>query len=248
MTAIGLDGQFYNSSATSGGHRMAAQCQACVVGVPLIKTLVGSATDPMGACIDCGSLTCGHHGYRAAKGKFRCIQCDVALQAGSAGWNAWLGAGGDHSDKGTAGTPTARPEDLEAQLRALLPGGVTEVVDSFDSWAAQHPIYRQLIELILEALDSMLNRLNEVRAGAEVLWVDTNDPEFADEFAAFWARMDARGKRLLAAALVMALVMNLPRWSLPVVLQRIAKVAGIEFRDQFPEPGHEIPFEPYRYR
>lgn len=82
---------------------MAADCQACLVGVPLIWTPIGTPDNPIGACSMCGSMTCGQHGHRDGSGKFLCIQCDVNLQAGSAG----VGAAVVSSLTGTA--PSRRP-------------------------------------------------------------------------------------------------------------------------------------------
>jgi hypothetical protein len=57
--------------------------------VPQIGTRVGKADNPIGACVNCGCLTCDEHGYWDPKPAFVCIQCDAALQAGCAGWVAW---------------------------------------------------------------------------------------------------------------------------------------------------------------
>ena len=65
---------------------MTADCQACLVGAPQIGTPVGKPDDPIGACVSCGSLTCGQHGTRDPKPALLCIQCDDALQAGCIGW------------------------------------------------------------------------------------------------------------------------------------------------------------------
>jgi len=233
------------------GLGVAGRCQACRVGVPLIRTQVGKADEPMGVCANCSSLTCGHHGYRAPKPEFLCIQCDVALQAGSAGWNKWL-ASGSHVAAGPPGGATDEDDVVGAALRALVPGGWSAAVTSFEVWASQHPVYAVLIELVRQDLDNMLQRLNGVQPGAtwppSVREGVTADPEMASQFALFWAGIDERGRRLLAAALVMALVMNLALWSLPPILSRIANVAGISFRDEFPDPGHEIPYEDFRYQ
>jgi hypothetical protein len=223
-----------------------SRCQACRVGVPLIGTRVGNADDPFGVCVNCGSMTCGHHGYRTPKPRLLCIQCDVSLQAGSAGWNDWL-INGPSSQSPTSSTQY----DIADQLRSLLPDGLDSLIESFEQWAAQRPVYARLIELVLQDLNGMLMRLGEVRPGADWPVVQASverDPELARQFADFWARIDDNGRRLLAAAFVMARVMNLPRWSLPPVLARIATVSSIDFRDGFPEPGHEIPFEENRYR
>jgi hypothetical protein len=39
---------------------------------------------------------------------------------------------------------------------------------------------------------------------------------------------------------VLALVMNLPAWSLPPQLRSIAQIAEISFRGDFPDPGERI--------
>lgn len=112
---------------------MTADCQACLVGVPQIRTPVGKPDDPIGACLNCGSLTCGEHGHRDPKPAFLCIECDSNLQAGSAGWVAWqlqqsgqaAQPSGGGSSAGVSGAGGASPSAARAAaaLQELLPAG-----------------------------------------------------------------------------------------------------------------------------
>jgi hypothetical protein len=244
---------------------MAADCQACLVGVPRIKTPAGKPDNPIGACTMCGSLTCGEHGHRDPKGKFLCIQCDVNLQAGSAGWKSWriaIASGAVSQPSGTR-TPTAAvgltpssPFQAAAALADLVAEDSVAMVASFAEWAARRPFYAQLIQLIEPDLDWIVSRLDQAAEQASKQALGRTRPGFggvdpaitATDFATFWHQLDRNGRYLLAAAMVLALVMNLPLSSLAPPLQSIAQIAQIRLRDNFPQPGHEIPYEQERYR
>ena len=241
---------------------MTADCQACLVGVPQIGTPVGKPDDPIGACVSCGSLTCGQHGTRDPSRPFLCIQCDDALQAGCIGWLEWRlegTKGSDYQAYGRAGKSDITADSAADALRALLPEGWDAPVTSFEDWAERRPYYGRLIELILKQLDAMVGDLESVARGMDYsIRQGTYPPDrvsraggiSAGAFAAFWLRLDKDSKRLLAASLVLALVMNLPLWSLPLPLRSIAELADMQsrFRDDFPPPGQHIPFDEDRYR
>lgn len=248
---------------------MNANCLACLVGVPYIGTPAGKADDPIGVCVSCGSLVCGQHGHRDPKPAFVCIQCDVALQAGSAGWWAWrrLGAAGPGPQVPGAAPDPGDDRDADAQiaadaLAALLPAGWGALVTSFEEWAERRPSYSRLIDLIQLDLDRVVRHLDQTtedihgqegmgvrrrsRAGYEAA---PRFDAFAEEaLASLWVRLNRDERRLIAAALVLALVMNLPASSLPPVIRAIGDFGGIRFREQFPPPGQTIPFEDTRYR
>jgi hypothetical protein len=240
---------------------MAADCQACMVGVPLIKTPAGKPDSPIGACTMCGSLTCGQHGHRDSKGKFLCIQCDVNLQAGSGAWTQWrldvitgavLQPPGTQAPTSAYGLNPGTHFAAAAALAALVPEESVVLVSSFAEWAARRPFYGQLIRLIMQDLDGIVSQLNQ----AAQLTPEQAAPQLggvapeitADGFAAFWVRLNRDGRRLLGAALMLALVMNLPTSSLAPPLQSIAQIARIPLRDDFPPPGKVIPFEQGWYR
>lgn len=247
---------------------MTADCQACLVGVPLIKTPAGKPDNPIGACVKCGSLTCGEHGNRAPKPAFVCIQCDAALQAGSVGWMAWQKArAAGSAPQAPGGSTTQGPRSTgqgdaiqadadraAAALQRLLPEGWDAFVTNFEEWAEQVPEFFRLIVLIRDDLDNIVQRLGEAARHAkpsrDLPGVRSGRIDYISqrEFAALWWRLDEDGRRLLAAALLLALVMNLPIWSLPPQLQSIAEIANISFRDDFPPRGELIPFEQSRYR
>ena len=237
---------------------MTAQCQACVLSIPLIQTGVGNAREPMGVCVKCHCLACGHHGHRDRSGSYLCIQCDSHLQASSATWNSWvLGEGSGPSGGGQA-TPFV-PDgggELGAELRSAfaVPALVPLVVDGIDDWLARRPQYRVLIDLIRQDLDRMVAWLDEIAENVDATprGRSPSAPRPGEvrrrEFVELWRRMDGRGRYLLAAALLVAQIMNLPAWSLPAALRDIAEIAGIILREEFPIELGEIPFEEYRYR
>jgi hypothetical protein len=248
------------------GVTMTADCQACLVGVPQIGTPAGKPDNPIGACKNCGSLTCGEHGHRDPAPAFLCIECDVALQAGCAGWIAWqlqqsgqaAQPPGGGSSSGTSGADAAAARAADA-LRQLLPEGFGGLVTSFAEWARRRPGYDLLIRLMRQDLENMVRRLDQAvsqYAGAVAYGDEVAETVGAGrpggispgEFSTLWRRLDGDGRQLLAAALVLALVMNLPAWSLPPQLRSIAQIAGIQFREDFPPRGERIPFEEPNYR
>ncbi|HEX6453193.1 MAG TPA: hypothetical protein VF060_27500 [Trebonia sp.] len=151
---------------------------------------------------------------------------------------------GEHADAVVAATA----------VQALLPEGWDALVTSFEEWAGRRPGYGRLIKLIRQDLDNMVLWLDQMAGNR----IRLGDPPLAAPrragtmspygFAAFWLRLRMDEKRLIAAALVLAQVMNLPIWSLPPVLREIANFGDIRLRKEFPTPGHEIPFEEYNYR
>jgi hypothetical protein len=208
----------------------------------------------MGLCAKCSSLTCGQHGHRDPAPSFLCIQCDSTLQAGSAGWIGWLRRSGSSSSRGTGGAGTGSggqgDDALAAVLRDLTGASRASTFSSLDDWMRRRPGYERLIELVLQDIENMLSRFARVADG-DGLIVRVETPEDGAELARFailWRDLDDDGRRLLAAAFVVAQVMNLPRSSLPPVLQSIARITGVPLREEFPEPGQEIPFEEFRYR
>ena len=225
--------------------------------------------------MNCGSLTCGEHGHRDPKPAFLCIECDVALQAGCSGWIAWQlrqsgqaaqpSGTGSSSGISEAGGASAGATRAAAALQELLPEGFGGLITSFDEWAGRRPYYGRLIELASLDLENTAVRLDEAARGYtdETAWVsrgvaidESAEPVDAGrpgeispgDFSALWQQLNLSGKGLLAAALATALVMNLPIWSLPPQLRSIGQIAGISFRDDFPPPGKQIPFDAARYR
>jgi hypothetical protein len=245
------------------GGTMTADCQACLVGVPQIGTPAGKPDNPIGACLNCGSLTCGEHGHRDPKPAFLCIECDVSLQAGCAGWIAWQrlqsgqaaqpSGGGSSSGGSGAGGTSPSAARAAAALQELLPAGFGGLVTSFEEWAERRPEYRLLISLMHQDLQNIVRRLDQasrrdVGAAGQTLATGRPGEISPGDFSALWRQLDPNGRQLLAAALVLALVMNLPAWSLPPQLRSIAQIAGISFRQDFPAPGKKIPFDESRYR
>jgi hypothetical protein len=103
---------------------------------------------------------------------------------------------------------------------------------------------------MVRRLDAAAGRItSQVSAPDDVRGAERISPA---AFASLWRQLDRDGRRLLAAALVLILVMNLPIWSLSPPLRSIAEIAeadgGIRFRTDFPPRGMEIPFDENRYR
>src|ERR1019366_7087489 len=81
-----------NQSRTGG--RASATCLLHLYKIPLLDSPIGTPGSPAGLCQICGSLSCGRHGVRTSRAAFFCMLCDELVQVSSAGWDAWLSAGG----------------------------------------------------------------------------------------------------------------------------------------------------------
>ena len=79
-----------------------ARCQACTSTIATLPRPLGKTDEPLGSCISCHSLTCGHHGQRDLnKAHFMCVECDQTLLSAS----AVVSSGGAASDaSATSGT------------------------------------------------------------------------------------------------------------------------------------------------
>lgn len=116
---------------------MAARCQACEIGVKTLPNGTGVKGRPFGACSNCDSFTCGHHGHRDGNvPEFMCVECDPSLLAASAAVATGTAIGVTPPDQG--GT---RVQAMLAGYRAhTLPFEVW-VVRSPDDFLRRRPGY-----------------------------------------------------------------------------------------------------------
>jgi hypothetical protein len=62
-----------------------AACEACVVNIGTLQNPVGTLGDPFGACNNCSSFCCGHHGTRDKNvPEMICVECDDDVVLASA--------------------------------------------------------------------------------------------------------------------------------------------------------------------
>jgi len=184
-----------------------------------------------------------------------CIQCDVALQGASAGWITWRLRGAT-----TAPPRVDDPDDAQADLLDDLPGLLSGPqraglqVRSVQEWMSRRRAYVQLLELVSQDLENLLERLQRAvhdtrRASMREFTAYPSARSSPDvDLVRLWDAFNEDARELIAVALALALIMNLPRWSLPDVLGGFADLAQVQFREDFPEPGQTVPVEEYRYR
>lgn len=220
---------------------MAADCWFCRKAVPAVRNTLGMLGNPLGLCVKCNSLCCGHHGHRSGSPAFLCIVCDSSLQSASAAWKAWVNSGGLTTLRFGAVAPVFQGDPagsrLAAALVSLFPPGsrlASELVDSLDEWRRSRSGYGllaevigQLAERLMEMLDAQA--LTEQQAPG---WPPDDEPRPAagadfgpGEVAAFWRSLDLEGRRLVAAAIVLIRLLQVDLADLPAPLRAVARFA-----------------------
>ena len=162
-------------------------CEACQVGVPLVNTGVGAQDEPIGACVGCGSLACGRHGVRMSTPAFRCIECEVTLQAAcganGADWDDWYSRQHDEDedeDEGFTSSSASRMtrrispsglQDLgivtlarEAQTVFLAPFSSAQdlravQIPTVQAWIEQRPDYQRFFNSLTDRWQNVEARL-----------------------------------------------------------------------------------------
>lgn len=175
---------------------MASDCQACVAGIGSIPqpALQSNRNDPLGACWDCSSFACAHHGQRdGTKAQFWCVECDRQLLVASA------------SGTGQSGATQAARQSIHAgemmfdYLR----------FESMEDVGRRRPAYRQ--QLIPEVERWRLDT-NDIRRV---------DPDLADAIESLSPRMDAY--RFLVLAGLIGLRLEIREDRMPEYLWHIQK-------------------------
>jgi len=116
---------------------MTAKCWGCAVGAGAIPGASFTRGDPVGCCIFCHALMCGHHGDRdPGPPRFECVLCTPALLVASAA----------AMSRQAANSPDERNALLE-----LEGFGRTDVESSrvryrsVDDFGVAHPRYRSIL-------------------------------------------------------------------------------------------------------
>lgn len=175
---------------------MASDCQACIAGIGSIPqpALPGNRNIAIGACWNCSSFACAHHGQRdPSKAQFWCVECDRHLLVASA-----LGAG--QSDAAQAARPSAQTSRMSFDdLR----------FESMEDVQRRRPAYRE--RLIPEVEQWTLDKSDLRRA----------DPGLADAIESLSPRADAY--RFLVLAGLIGLRLEIPEDRMPEYLWHIQK-------------------------
>jgi hypothetical protein len=99
-----------------------------------------------------------------------------------------------------------------------------------------------LIALELRNVATRLDDLVERRMAGE-LFLPLDWPLLA-EFIAWWSSVDDQRKELFAASVALSQIMNLPKFTLPPSVVRIAELAYLPLADGFPDFLRSIPAAP----
>jgi hypothetical protein len=239
---------------------MSATCLLDLYKIPLLDSPIGIPGSPVGLCQKCSSLSCGWHGVRTSRGKFLCILCDLLVQASSAGWKAWLSAGGlstlpieNGVVPGARGGAPAGASDDEAAIdlaRALASLFSTAVgapspliVATLDQWLAERPSYQKSMAALKGSADWAVQEINnmfQVGSQAVVSGPARTSPGGSqsslgyydsDSVRSLWARLGQEDRRLMATAVLLILVLDLSPDTLPPPVADIATALSGRLRD-----------------
>jgi hypothetical protein len=219
----------------------------------------------VGLCQKCNSLSCGWHGARAEDPAFFCIVCDGTKLFASVGWEAFTKEGGLKRLKlppirrvpGARGGPATEASDDEAArelARALAAVFSTAdgypspfLVASLQQWFDERPSYRKFMDPLIQSSDWAVREINRyltASARAGLPNPDAMAPGIAQRYSghygigairSLWGRLDVDRRRLLAAAALLMVTLEIPEYLTPPPVADIAAVIGgilVRDRDQ----------------
>lgn len=212
-------------------------CLLCLYRIPLLNAPMGKPGDPVGLCKKCSSMSCGWHGARTPR-EFICIICDINGLLASAGWGKWEAEGGldrlrEQLGSGSRGAPSddVHGDDAVALARALAalfstadgdPG--VGVVATLKQWFAERPHYDQFRSALDEAVAWAIGIINQ--------WFGTMAaPGPGEGVRSLWNGLSEDGRRLLAAAVLLILALDLELDTLPPPVVDVAQQLGTRLRD-----------------
>jgi hypothetical protein len=229
-----------------------SSCLFCQFKMPLLDVPIGMPGDPVGLCVLCNSLSCGWHGARTSAPAFLCLVCDVNGLLASAGWDAVKRTGGlnwPSQGRGAGTTPaagdaqSAAAVDLEAATdlaRALgalfstADGGPSRlVVVTLMQWLADRPSYERFGPALAEGAEWAVQVINRFFRGRQVSWTGQYVSGTYDQRSvqAMWETLGEDGRRLLAAAVLLVVTLELPWETLPPSVLAVAQFLGGLLRD-----------------
>lgn len=238
---------------------MSATCLLHLYKIPLLDSPTGPPGSPIGLCQNCGSLTCGWHGVRTSSATFLCILCDNLVNFSSAGWGAWLSAAGlstlptgKGATSGASGGPPPGASDDEAAVdlaRALASLFSTAagapsslIVATLDQWLAERPRYQECMAALTGSVDwavQVISKMLGVGSQEVVSGPARTSPAavraipgyYGEPIRLLWARLGPEGRRLMAAAVLMTLVLDQSPDTLPPPVADLVQMFGGVLRD-----------------
>jgi hypothetical protein len=224
-------------------------CLFCQYGIPLLDVPIGKPGDPVGLCKNCSSMTCGWHGARTPPPAFICIVCDIDNLLASAGWDDFKAKG--RLDKlphgrGTGAAPGAPADplsqdaagDLARALAALFSTADGDpsllVVATLAQWFDERPYYDGFRAALDNAVTWAIQVINQLFQTSNM---GTGPGEkiggHYDQRAVqlLWQRLGDAGRRLLAAAVLLIVTLDLPWDTLPPPVVDVAQLLGGRLRD-----------------
>jgi len=237
------------------GQQVAAACLLCRYKVWMVDTPVGSPDTVVAACRKCGSLTCGWHGILNNSPKFLCVLCDADLLASSAGLQAWWAASGRAvlprwpppvnvpiSLAAEAAGDSEKGGDLARALASVFATAngtpSRQVVLSLDEWLTARPDYLRLMSTLSASIDRAVKEFDRLlRPEPKGGWRDSraraplgppqNRGRYSlDDIQALWLLLDAHGRQLLAAAVLLTVVLDLPTNRMPTPVADVVSLLG----------------------
>ncbi len=226
----------------------------------MVDTPVGSPDTVVAACRKCGSLTCGWHGILNNSPKFLCVLCDADLLASSAGLQAWWAAGGravlprwpppinaPASPTGPAAGNADQGADLARALASVFSTAdgtpSKQMVRSLDEWLASRPDYLRLMSILSGSFDQVIQGFDRLlrseprpgrpvsHAGLPPASVGNRGRYDLGDIRALWGLLDADGRRLLAAAVLLTVVLDLPTERMPGPVADVVFLLGDAVRE-----------------
>lgn len=226
-----------------------SSCLFCLYGIPLLDVPIGKPGDPIGLCKTCSSMSCGWHGARTPPPAFICIVCDVDNLLASAGWDDFKAKGGldrlpqrytTGAAPGDLGDPLTQDAagDLARTLAGLFSTANGEpsllVVATLQQWFDERPYY----ERFRAALDSaaawaiqVIDQLFQTTGMGSGSGQKVSGRYNGRAVQVLWQRLSDDGRRLLAAAVLLIVTLELPWDTLPPAVVDVAQLLGGRLRD-----------------
>ena len=221
-----------------------SSCLYCLYGIALLDVPVGKPGDPVGLCKNCSSMICGWHGARTPSA-FICIVCDIDNLLASAGWDDFKAKGGLDRllpRRGTGGEPSAdalgegAAGDLARALAAVFStaDGAPSllVVATLEQWFDERPYYQRFRPALDGAAAWGIQVINQWFRTMTGTGTGQKTDGHYDQRAvqSLWERLGDDGRRLLTAAVLLIVTLDVPRGTLPPPVADIADLLGARLR------------------
>ena len=236
-----------------------SECLLCLYSMPLLDAPLGRAGDPVGLCRNCNCMSCGWHGALTPDPKFICILCDDKRLFLSAARDALSRGGWDQLRhrllfgirqgvrRGPASDEDAAWDLARAIASSVSAGGDPSLraVATLEQWFAERPHYRALMAALQESVDRAVRELDALfgvsssapgRRPVGHPWPPSDGPDhyLNGTIRELWAHLDLQGRQLLAAAVLLSMVLHVPRDLLPDPIAQVAGVLGTILSERIP--------------